>query len=213
MPKPQLPPALDADFVLGAVSERQFPEPLGFELAFLGRSNCGKSTLLNYFLGRKGLARVSSTPGRTREINFFKVTLSRGASPFWVADLPGYGFASAPKAMVEGWRGLVESYLSSPRGQKALLLMDVRRSLATEETMLLDLLDHLSVPSILVATKCDKLTRSQAMAKERDLKEGLAGRAPLVLSSALDRLGREELMLAALPPECLGEAVKFLPKK
>jgi GTP-binding protein len=205
-----LPPSLSAEFAAGAASASQFPDPLGFELAFLGRSNCGKSSLLNYFLGRKALARVSSSPGRTREINFFRVALAKGAEPFWVADLPGYGFAAAPKAMVEGWRTLAESYLAAKRGQKALLLVDVRRKLAREEEMLLDFLDYVSIPGVLVATKADKLTRSELQKRERELRAALSGRAPLVLTSALKGQGRGALIKEAVPEECLGEMSRFL---
>ncbi|MDR2340196.1 MAG: ribosome biogenesis GTP-binding protein YihA/YsxC [Deltaproteobacteria bacterium] len=210
---PTAPPALSADFVLGAASARQFPEPLGFELAFLGRSNCGKSSLLNYFLGRKGLARVSSTPGRTREVNFFKVILAKGAEPFWVADLPGYGFAQAPKAQVEAWGPLAESYLAAKRGQKAFLLMDARRKLADEERLLLGLLGDLSVPLILVLTKCDKLTRSETIKRRKELERELGGRAPVALSSALKGQGREGLMAQAIPSAFLGSMGAYLSGK
>jgi GTP-binding protein len=196
------PPALKADFLCGASSSKRFPEPLAFELAFLGRSNCGKSSLLNFFLGRKNAARVSSLPGRTREINFFRVLFAKGADPFLIADLPGYGFAAAPKAVVRGWRDLAESYLASPGRRKALLLTDARRGIAAEEEMLLNLLEHLETPVVLVATKCDKLGRGELALRERELKTVLNGRAPLVLSSTLKRLGREELIKIALPEEC-----------
>jgi GTP-binding protein len=207
---PAAPPALSADFALGAASAGQFPGPLGFELAFLGRSNCGKSSLLNYFLGRKGLARVSSTPGRTREINFFRVTLAKGAEPFWVADLPGYGFAAAPKAQVESWRPLAESYLGAGRCRKAFLLLDARRGPAPEEGLLLDLAGGLSIPLALVLTKCDKLSRSEALKRKGALERALAGRAPVILSSALRRRGREELLREAVPAPFLGGMARFL---
>ncbi|MDR2405451.1 MAG: ribosome biogenesis GTP-binding protein YihA/YsxC [Deltaproteobacteria bacterium] len=205
-----LPPAHSAEFIQGARDKRQFPEPLGYELAFLGRSNCGKSSLLNYFLGRKALARVSSTPGRTREINFFKVSLAKDALSFLVSDLPGYGFAKAPIKMVESWRSLVESYLTEKRGQRALLLMDIRRGIQKEEDLLLGLLNTLEIPRILVLTKGDKLTSSERLKKLKSLKEELGGDVPLVVTSATTGLGRPELMREAIPEPFLGALIKYL---
>ncbi|MGL4208329.1 MAG: ribosome biogenesis GTP-binding protein YihA/YsxC, partial [Candidatus Adiutrix sp.] len=122
------PPALQADFVISAAAKNQFPPPGPFEIALLGRSNAGKSSLMNRWLGRKSLARVGATPGRTRLINFFNIVWHKKATPFILTDLPGYGFAAAPKNMVAGWRRLVSDYLEARRPIKmALLIMDIRR--------------------------------------------------------------------------------------
>jgi GTP-binding protein len=200
--------AFQADFIAGAASPRQFPEPYPFEIAFMGRSNCGKSSTLNRFLGRKALARVSSQPGRTREINFFKVSWIKGTQPFLVADLPGYGYARAPGKTVRSWKDLVEGYLSQERGQRAALLLDARRDLAKEEFTLLRSLEELSIPSVLVATKADKLSRSQGALRLRAYRSSLGSlsdKVPVLLFSALSGRGKEELLKAIFPGSFIEE--------
>ena len=193
------PPALAADFIISAAAAGQFPEPELPELALLGRSNAGKSSLLNRWLGRRGLARVGATPGRTRLVNFFKVTWRKDWTPFLLADLPGYGYAAAPKAMVAGWRRLVGDYLESGRPLKmALLMMDVRRDPGQDEFDLLNWLDGLSIPAWLIATKVDKLGQAERSGRlkkiGKELTEALpAARAPLGFS-ATGGQGREELI-------------------
>jgi GTP-binding protein len=189
------PPAFGADFVVSAAQRDQFPDPLSMEVALLGRSNSGKSSLLNRWIGRKSLARVSGTPGRTRLINFFKITWQKGSFPFYVADLPGYGFAAAPKAMVAGWQQLVDDYLSSPRPQRlALLLMDIRRDPQEEERNLTAWLEDLGLDYRLVATKSDKLGPSARAKRLTFIQKGLnLPQKPLFFSS-LTGEGREELI-------------------
>ncbi|MDR1039296.1 MAG: ribosome biogenesis GTP-binding protein YihA/YsxC [Deltaproteobacteria bacterium] len=196
---PQSPPAVSVDFVLGAASEEQFPEPLGWEAAFMGRSNSGKSSMLNRLLGRKAMARVSAAPGRTREINFFKVLWRKGGEPFYVADFPGYGFARAPKDKVRGWGRLAGAYLSGGRGQKSFLLVDVRRRLSEDEFMLLDLFRELNTPAVLVATKCDKISKAERARRLEEWRKSVPGDVPLLAFSALTGEGREELILEAMP--------------
>lgn len=200
-PPRERPPALEAKFVISAASAEQFPPGDLPELALLGRSNAGKSSLLNSWLGRKALAKVGSTPGRTRLINFFEVTWTKGQSPFRLADLPGYGFAAAPKAMVAGWRHLVTDYLQGGRPLKmALLLVDVRRQLTDDERGLWAWLAQLNIPAWLIATKADKLKGGErarqlaAFQKELlRLSEGGSIRPPLAYSS-LSGLGRTALI-------------------
>jgi GTP-binding protein len=194
-------PAVEAKFLVGAVSPHQFPEPLAHEIAFLGRSNCGKSSLLNRFLGRKALARVSNTPGRTREINFFKVTFVKGAPSFLVADLPGYGYAEAPQKRVVSWGPLVESYLYQKRNQKAFLLMDIRRNLQEDEFLILDLLKSLKIPLTFIATKVDKFKRFQANVRAKAISSQIPPELRLILFSSLSGVGREEFILEALPKD------------
>jgi GTP-binding protein len=188
------------EFVLGAASPDQFPEPLCWEAAFMGRSNSGKSSMLNRLLGRKSMARVSSEPGRTREINFFRVVWRKGGEPFYVADFPGYGFARAPRGKVLGWGRLAGSYLAGGRGQKSFLLVDIRRRLGEDEHMLLELLGKLGSPAVLVATKCDKLPRSRREARLAEWRRELPPGVPLLAFSSLTGEGREELILEAMPP-------------
>ena len=202
------PPALAADFVISAAAAHQFPEPLWPEIALLGRSNAGKSSLLNRWLGRKGLAKVGAIPGRTRLINFFQVTWNKTDQPFMLADLPGYGFAAAPKAMVKGWRQLVADYLEAGRPLKmALLLMDIRREPCEDEFGLLEWLCSLNIPARVIATKADKLKggeRAKQLAELKKIfenrcgeKSGLLLQPPLAFSSTT-ALGRHALIEALI---------------
>ena len=133
------------------------------EIAFSGRSNVGKSSLLNRLVGRKKLARVSRTPGRTREINFFRVNDS-----FVMADLPGYGYAKVSKARKAEWRPLLEGYIAkTPQLAGVVQLLDMRRDPSEDDVAMLDFLSLLGMPTIVVLTKSDKLTRAAA-AKQAD---------------------------------------------
>ncbi|MDR2443972.1 MAG: ribosome biogenesis GTP-binding protein YihA/YsxC [Deltaproteobacteria bacterium] len=194
--KKETPPALEADFVTSAAASHQFPSPIGFEVAVLGRSNCGKSSLLNRWLGRRGLAKVGGTPGRTRLINFFKVTWAPNEAPMYVVDLPGYGYAAAPKDMVDSWRQLVGDYLTADRGPRlALLLMDIRRGAQAAEKNLANWFNNSGLDFKVVATKCDKmsmgLVNKTLIAIGKDL--GVGSAMPF---SSLSSLGREGLIKA-----------------
>lgn len=123
------------------------------EIAFAGRSNVGKSSLLNRLLKRKAFARVSNTPGRTREINFFKVN-----NQFVLADLPGYGYARISKARKAEWRPLIEGYLSqSPTLRGVVQLLDIRHDPTDDDRLMLDFLGDVGVPTIIATTKIDKI--------------------------------------------------------
>jgi GTP-binding protein len=156
-------------------------------VAIAGRSNVGKSSLINAVLGRRGLARTSGTPGRTRQLNFFLVN-----ERFRLVDLPGYGFAVGPERERESWGPLVETYLRErPTLRGVVLIVDVRRGLGAEEIDLLGFLAEIGRPAALVATKIDKLTRSAAGAALRKL-TGTAGKAvPVVGFSARTGDGRD----------------------
>jgi GTP-binding protein len=141
------------------------------EIAFAGRSNVGKSSLLNKLVRRKAFARVSKTPGRTREINFFVVN-----KQFVLADLPGYGYARISKARQAEWRPLIEGYLRrSPVLKGIVLLLDARHDPTGDDKQMLDMLAEIGLPTVVVLTKVDKLSRGQAaermkaIAKELDL--------------------------------------------
>lgn len=148
------------DFVKGVVAMDGLPPPDRPEVCFAGRSNVGKSTLINALTGRRWLARASNTPGRTQEINYF----AAGPSHYLV-DLPGYGFAEAPKPVVERWQRLLKAYLAGRQTlRRAFVLVDMRHGIKAVDEEILDLLDKSAVPFQVVLTKADKLRRGEAEA-------------------------------------------------
>ena len=157
-------------------------------MAFFGRSNVGKSSLLNRLAGRRGLARVSRTPGRTRTVNFFEIEGSHR-----LVDLPGYGFARAPDSVRAGWEDLVFGVLGGRSLALGLLLVDARRDPLPSDTRVLGLLRDTARPVAVVATKADKLKRGQAAARMRELASafGDGGLVPVIACSARggDRAG------------------------
>jgi GTP-binding protein len=167
-----------ATFVGAASEPGRFPAPSLPEVAFAGRSNVGKSSAINRLVGRRGLARTSSTPGRTQQINFFAIN-----DKLVLVDLPGYGYAKVSHAAREAWRPLVESYLSA-RGPLAgvILIVDVRRGLEEEEHQLLAFLAALAIPALVIATKIDKLNRG---AQAKALQAVAAATVPIVPFSAV----------------------------
>lgn len=179
---------LQAEFVKGVVALGGLPSDAFPEVAFSGRSNVGKSSLLNVLCHRKGLAKVSQRPGKTRELNFFRV-----GNDFHLVDLPGYGFANVPQAVSEKWGKLVEDYLTS-REQLAgvVQLVDIRHGPSKQDQDMLRWLAGEDRPALLVATKSDKLKRNatvQALAKlKRDWPT-----FDVVAFSALNRDGTKEI--------------------
>ncbi len=166
------------------------PEPVLPEVAFAGRSNVGKSSLLNRLVRRKKLARVSNTPGRTREINFFKVN-----DAFVFVDLPGYGYARISKEQRAAWRPLIEGYLRhSPQLRGIVHLLDARHEPTTDDRQMLEFLADLGVPTIIVLTKIDKLSATERRRRTAEL-AGVAGAdADQTLTfSAVTGEGRDDL--------------------
>jgi GTP-binding protein len=165
------------------------------EVAIAGRSNVGKSSLINSLLGRRGLARTSGTPGRTRQVNFFLVNDS-----FRIVDLPGYGFAVGSDSERESWGPLVETYLRERETLAGvILIIDARRGLEAEEIELLGFLAEIGRPALLVATKIDKLGRNAGATALRKL-SGIAGKAvPVVGFSARTGEGRLDLWKTVSP--------------
>jgi GTP-binding protein len=177
-----------ADFVTSAVKPAQYPPPEYPEIAFAGRSNVGKSSLINTLVNRKGLVKTSRTPGRTQLVNFFLINQT-----FSFVDLPGYGYAKVPAAVQKKWGPMIEGYLSTRETLKGVLvLMDVRRTPGAEEMNLFEWLDFHGVRAVPILTKADKFSRARQQDRRRLIAEAL-GTAPeeLVLFSAKSRQGRD----------------------
>jgi GTP-binding protein len=166
------------------------PEPLLPEVAFAGRSNVGKSSLLNRLIQRKKFARVSNTPGRTREVNFFNVN-----GTFVLVDLPGYGYARISKEKRAEWKPLIESYLrGSPTLRGIVHLLDARHDPTKDDLQMLDFLSEVGVPTLIVLTKIDKLRASERKKQIREISTALRLDDDQVIPfSAVTGEGRDEL--------------------
>jgi len=177
MPAPPPPTVIAAEFVAEARDVTQLPPAGPPEIAIAGRSNVGKSTLLNRMAGRHGLARVSKTPGRTRGLVLFDLEVrwpSDKRQGLRLVDLPGYGYAKVSRDERQAWQGLVEGYVGRRDALKlVLLLVDARRELGAEETQLMAWLEANQVPCLLVVTKADKLGAAErGSLRERLRKQG-----------------------------------------
>ena len=182
------------EFIGGlAAADGWRPESELPEVAFAGRSNVGKSSLLNTLVRRKSFARVSRTPGRTREINFFRVN-----SHFVLADLPGYGYARISKEKKADWRPLIEGYLRhTPTLAGVVQLLDIRRDPSDDDVQMLDYLAELELPTVAVFTKKDKLSRLQADKRAGEIMGSLSlSKEQVILFSAVTGEGRDELAAA-----------------
>lgn len=158
-----------AQFIKSAVWPPQYPPAIMPEIAFVGRSNVGKSSLMNTLVGRKNLAKTSNTPGRTQLINFFTVneTIS-------FVDLPGYGFAKVPRSVKKDWGDMMEAYLRERQSLcLVIFILDIRRDPNADDLSLRDWLDHYRIPYLYILTKSDKLSNNQAIARKRAIEKML----------------------------------------
>ena len=177
-----------AEFITSATKPDQYP-PVNYpEMAFAGRSNVGKSSLINTLVNRKRLVKTSSTPGRTQLINFFDIN-----NLITFVDLPGYGYAKVPAAVRKKWGPMIETYLSSRRTLKGVVvIMDIRRIPRQEEHELIEWLKYYSIDGILVLTKTDKLSKPKRLKQHIAIAEALAiDPDELILFSAKSRQGRD----------------------
>jgi GTP-binding protein len=186
----------NVEFIGGMAEKHGWrPESSLPEVAFAGRSNVGKSSLLNALVRRKSFARVSKTPGRTREINFFRIN-----NNFVLVDLPGYGYARISKERQAGWRPMIESYFRRTTQLRGIvLLLDIRRDPSEDDRAMLDFLAELQVPAIVALTKADKLTKAGAREKAAEISRALALEPDQVIQfSAHSGEGRVELLEAIM---------------
>jgi GTP-binding protein len=182
---------LSAEFVLSATAPAHYPPAALPEIAFAGRSNVGKSSLINTLVNRKGLARTSHTPGRTQEINFFTVN-----NRFAFIDLPGYGYAKVPEAIRRQWRPMIETYLRERRTLRlVVLILDIRRDPSEEDRQLIGWLEHYGLPFVIILTKTDKVSRHQLVQRQQRIGEDLhlSPTTPLVSFSAKTGAGKDRL--------------------
>ena len=182
---------MKVEFLKSAFQESHYPPPDRPEIAFGGKSNVGKSSLLNVLVNRRKMARTSGKPGRTQAINFFTVD-----DRLYLVDLPGYGYARVPLKVKESWGKMVETYLRNRSNLKAVVvILDIRRDPTEDDKNLIQWLKHYGIESILVATKADKLNRHQSILRAKKMGAHLAGiseDSPTIFS-AKTRQGREDL--------------------
>lgn len=203
---------LDAEFVAGATGLGQLPAPTFAEVAFAGRSNVGKSSLINSLVQRKKLVRTSSAPGCTRAINIFRVRLRSNdqEAHLDLVDLPGYGYAQRSKAERRSWGPLIEGFLSERPGLRgAVVIVDIRRGMQDDDLQLLDFLDSVGVTPIVVATKIDKLPSSKRKPAVAALRRQLD--RPLVAYSSVSGDGRDALWKRILSVSSIDRAADAAP--
>ncbi|MCQ2545428.1 MAG: ribosome biogenesis GTP-binding protein YihA/YsxC [Clostridia bacterium] len=181
-----------SDIETVAVKPSQYPPENLKEIAFAGRSNVGKSSLLNLLTGRKKLARVSGSPGKTRTINFYLIN-----DEFRIVDLPGYGYAKVSKSVSEGWGEMMEKYLESrPNLLKVVQLVDIRHAPSRQDVQMYEYLKHFGLDGIVVATKADKISRNQIQKQIKLIRQtlGLNNEDKVIPVSALKKTGQDELL-------------------
>ncbi|MGL5257295.1 MAG: ribosome biogenesis GTP-binding protein YihA/YsxC [Proteocatella sp.] len=180
----------DIQMNMSAVKKEQYPDDGLPQIAFVGRSNVGKSSSINTLLNRKRMARVSQTPGKTRTINFYKINRE-----FYLVDLPGYGYAKLSKEEKASWGKVMEEYfINSKNLVHVFILVDIRHEPKEEDLMMIEFVRHYGIPVSIIATKSDKVTRNEAAKSKQAIKKKLrlVGE-PILPISALKKTGAEEI--------------------
>ncbi len=182
-----------AEFITSAVKPSQYPSGELPEIAFAGRSNVGKSSLINTLLNRKRLVKTSSTPGRTQLINFFNIN-----DKFGFVDIPGYGYAKVPASVKKKWGPMIETYILKRETLKGVVvILDIRRKPGPEDISMIDWLMHHHISTILVQTKADKLSKGKQSKQKKIIADTLSmNQEDLILFSAKSRLGKEKVWRA-----------------
>lgn len=182
----------NAEFLTSVALGSTLPNSVAPEIAIAGKSNVGKSSFINFLVNQKSLARTSSTPGRTRLVNFFSINKGE----FYLVDLPGYGFAKVNDAEKEKWGKLIEKYLqTSPMLKNVFLLVDCRLEPTDNDRLLIQFLYSINIGCTIVATKCDKLSKMQRNIMRKKIANGLAvGEQNVFMTSASKKIGKEEIL-------------------
>jgi GTP-binding protein len=181
-----------SEFIISAVKPEQYPIDNRVEIAFAGRSNAGKSSLINTVCNRRKLAKTSGTPGKTRLINFFLIN-----GEFYFVDLPGYGFAKVAKTEKDKWGKMIEQYLTIREPlKKIVLLIDSRRKPTEDDVAMYNWIKYYGYEAIIIGTKCDKLKRSEYKKSEKQIKETLMinSEDKFLFFSSLKKTGVEEFL-------------------
>ena len=178
-------------FIISAVKRDQYPEDELPEIAMAGRSNVGKSSLINMMINRKGLAKTSSTPGKTQTINFYDLD-----GKMRLVDLPGYGYARVSKDKKSGWGKIIESYLvNSPNLMEVFLLVDLRHDPSEDDRLMYEWIRTFGYKGVVIATKADKIKNSQLQVRKKALRDklGMSEDDVVIVTSADSRKGKYDL--------------------
>ena len=180
-----------AEFITSAVKRSGYPEELLPEVAFAGKSNVGKSSLINTLVNRKNLVRTSSSPGRTQMLNFFRIN-----NQVNFVDFPGYGFAKVPLKVRAQWKPMVESYLKHRTTlQLVIILLDIRRVPSSDDASLIRWLESFNIPFLIVLTKTDKISKNNCRAQQKIINDLLLlKREEVICFSAVTKKGRQEIL-------------------
>ncbi|MGI5891543.1 MAG: ribosome biogenesis GTP-binding protein YihA/YsxC [Bacillota bacterium] len=190
-----------AELVVSAVKKSQYPPQNRPEIVFLGRSNVGKSSLINTLVNRRNLARTSGQPGKTRLLNFYHIEAetSSGQHDWYLVDLPGYGYAKVAKSQREKWLTMIEEFLLSRMGEKyCWQIVDIRHKPSEQDKIMYNVLKNAGYRLLLIASKADKISRGQREKHLREIVTELgATRDDIIAFSAVTREGKEELLALA----------------
>lgn len=179
----------NVELVISAVRPAQYPETELPEFALAGRSNVGKSSFINKLIGRKSMARISSKPGKTQTLNFYKIE-----EDLFFVDVPGYGYAKVSKSEREAWGKMIETYITSREQLRAVVqIVDLRHPPSKDDQMMYDFMKHYNIPCIIIATKADKIPKGKWDKHKRIVREGLDMEKgdPLIVFSSETGLGQE----------------------